>query len=125
MCFKVLVRAINATLTVLVGGASSVYAQQQADEKSLVVTLGIPMAGSNEDSIATAKLQKIFDDSGNKNYAIDFDPSGLVAKVIIKDDDKNKSLDSLIKKLNSQMKNKVVIIEVEPAKITNGTQDDL
>lgn len=124
MCFKVLVRAINVTLTIL-GGASSVYAQQQADEKSLVVTLGIPMAGSNEDSIATAKLQKIFEDSGNKNYAIDFNPSGLVTKVIIKEDDKNKSLDSLIKKLNSQMKNKVVIIEVEPAKITNGTQDDL
>lgn len=124
MKYRISVRTLKAALTVL-AGASSAHAQQQMIEKNLIVTVGVPTTKVDENSKAAEELQEILNKSGHTNYAIELDPSGLIAKIIVKEDPKNQSLNSLIKKLNSQMKKKVVIIEVEPAKITNGTQDDL
>lgn len=124
MNYRISSRTLKAALT-FIAGASSAHAQQQTIEKNLKVTVGVPTTKVDENSQVAEDLQKILNKSGHTDYAIELDPSGLIAKVIVKEDPKNQSLNSLIKKLNSQMKKKVVIIEVEPAKITNGTQDDL
>ncbi|AZZ37482.1 hypothetical protein CIK05_11985 [Bdellovibrio sp. qaytius] len=121
---KILFRALNSALAIL-GITSAAYAQESIGDSNLIVTLGVPTKDSKENLQAAEKLASILNNSGKKNYTIDYDPNGLVAKVIVDEADKDQSLDSLIKKLNSQIKKKVVIIQVEPAKIVNGTQDDL
>lgn len=123
MNMKRLGKIINTTLTIL-GISNSAYAQQ-VDDSNLLVTLGVPTVNADENSEAIAQLQKVLSTSGAKDYTINLDPSGLLAKVVVKKSENNQNLDSLIKKLNSKLKNKVVIVEVAPAKITNGTQDDL
>ncbi|MES2802750.1 MAG: hypothetical protein V4654_09685 [Bdellovibrionota bacterium] len=120
---KILGKVINTTLTIL-GISSPAYAHH-VDDSNLLVTLGVPTVDADENPEAMAQLQKVLSKSGAKDYTINFDPSGLLAKVVVKKSENNQNLESLIKKLNSQLKNKVVIVEVAPAKITNGTQDDL
>lgn len=123
MNMKSVFKIINATLA-LISGSQSALAQQQDIEKKIVVTLGVQAESFNDASEAAESLEKLLQNSENSNFALNLDSDGLKAKIVVKNEGE-KNLDLLIKKLNSQLKKKVVIIEVEPAKITNGTQDDL
>lgn len=120
---KTLGKVINTILTVF-GIVGPGYAQH-VDDSNLLVTLGVPMVSADESSESIDQLKKVLSMSGAKNYTINLHPSGFLAKVVVKKSENNQNLDSLIKKLNSQLKNKVVIVEVTPAKITYGTQDDI
>lgn len=116
-------KIIKTTLAIL-GITNPAYAQHFEDS-NLLVTLGVSTVNADENAEAITQIQQVLNKSDAKNYTINLDPSGLLAKIIVKKDENNQSLDSLIKKLNSQLKNKVIIIEVAPAKITSGTQDDI